>query len=182
MREFVMGTKDGSRNFSANCDLKRSMSSDRCWPQQRKPREQCQLQPQPEGAAGTGAGPRHSPSPLAHSLLLHTPGRKEEKGKLFLIVQPSGCKRDHKKDGGQADIQGRSRVQGRCLRRGGDFESAPRTAATAGLTWLPWPRPCELIFGERAEEIRDSGKGGGGGGSSLNLFLPEPKSDCTLSP
>lgn len=28
MREFVMGTNDGSRNFSANCDLKRSMSSD----------------------------------------------------------------------------------------------------------------------------------------------------------
>lgn len=35
-----MGTNDGSRNFSANCDLKRSMSSDRCWPQGGEPREQ----------------------------------------------------------------------------------------------------------------------------------------------
>jgi hypothetical protein len=28
----------------------------------------------------------HSPSLLAHSLLLHKPGREEEKGKLFPIV------------------------------------------------------------------------------------------------
>lgn len=52
--------------------------------------------------------------------------------------------------------------------------SRPRDPAT--------PRPGELIFlvkGQRKFETQ--AKGVGVGGSSLNLFLPTPKSDFTLS-
>lgn len=177
VREFVMGTNDGSRNFSANCDLKRSMSSDRRWPQPREPTEQWRLQHQPEGAAGTRAGPPHRPSPLAPSLLLHTPGRKEEKGKLFLIVQPSGCRGDHEKDGGHADSQGRSPVQGCCPRRGGDFESAPRTAASSGPDPATGARPENWFLekGQRKFETPpEKGVGVGWGVPALTFSFPSP--------
>lgn len=72
VREFVMGTNDGFRNFSANCDLERSVSTDRraglSWRSPGRPAGG-------GGAAGARAGslPPRRPLSLVSPCALHPP-------------------------------------------------------------------------------------------------------------
>lgn len=64
-----MGTNDGSRNFSANCDLKRSMNSDR---QALASARETQRAVRQTAPATTGRGSWHAGRPTVQSLSFGT--------------------------------------------------------------------------------------------------------------
>lgn len=154
-----MGTNDGFRNFSANCDLERSTSTDRHAGLSWGAKGAINAPPAVgEGGLAHTRAPSHhrAPSPLVHALLpTHTREEENELGKSVSIVHPSGSGRDHKMAVLRRGEQGRARAQGWSLMCGEDQESAPRTAPRhAGGC------PGELIFRERAEDSGDLGKAG----------------------
>lgn len=160
-----MGTNDGFRNFSANWDLEKSMSTqtDALASAGGKPRWPFKSSRGRAAGARTGSIPPKNPlsfGPPSAPPYTHTQEEERKLGKSVSIVHPSGCGRDHKMAVSRRAGAGAGRAAGaRCAARTG--ESAPRTAAAAESDPRRPCRPGELIFGERAEEIGDLGESWG---------------------